>query len=146
MDVFLTTSQKQHVFASQKLIFGISLYRQAKSDILKKVMLFNLAPSGSVSFSCQFSFYIISLFSSSFASLFLNHFLRPKFFYNAHHPFSSLFFLFFLTISHLLGVLMRSCEVTEDIKRVSSSFFFFPSFPRNKGIYKERKWTLIARK
>ena len=63
MDVFLKTSQKQHVFASQKLILGISLYRQANKYILKKVKLFNLAPSGSVSLSFLSSFYIYFLFS-----------------------------------------------------------------------------------
>ena len=90
-------------------------------------------------FPVNFLSILFPFFLSSFASLFLNHFLRPKFFYNAHHPFSSLSFLFFLTISHHSGVFMRSCEVTEDIKRVSSSFFFFPSFPRNTGIYIGRK-------
>ena len=71
MDVFLKTSQKQHVFASQKLIFGISLYRQASKDILKKVKLFNLAPSGSVSL---------------FPVLFL--YLFPFFFINRSHRYS----------------------------------------------------------
>ena len=134
---FPYNSPKIGIFKFLKMLFSNISLLMGNSIYSLKGKTAHPRPSGSSSLSSPI-FSILFLFLS-FASLFLNHFLRPKFFYNAHHPFSSLSFLFFLTISHPLGVLMRSSEVTEDIKRVSSSFFFFPSFPRNTGIYIGRK-------
>ena len=134
MDVFLKTSQKQHVFASQKLIFGISLYRQAIKNILKKAKSNHLATSGSVSFSCQFSFYIISLFSFFVRIVIPESFLTSQVFLTPIIFFSSLSFLFSLTISHHSGVSMRSCEGTDDNKE---SFFFFLFFSHFSQKYKD---------
>ena len=140
MDVFLKTSQKQHVFASQKLILGISLYRQASKDILKKVKLFNLAPSGSVSLSFLSSFYIYFLFS-----LLIVRIIIPESFLTSQvsiTPF--IHFLLFFSFSFSPFLIIRAflwdhVRAQMIIKRVSSSFFFSPIFPRNIRIYIGRK-------
>ena len=134
MDVFLKTSQKQHVFASQKLIFGISLYRQAIKNILKKAKSNHLATSGSVSLSFLSSFYIYFPFFFLRSHCYSWIISYVPSFSNAHHPFSSLSFLFFLTISHHSGVSMRSCEGTDDNKE---SFFFFLFFSHFSQKYKD---------